>query len=308
MKDLPLDSLREVASTLSPPAVSRYLATHGWQLESRDRDVREVWRLPGRDGVRGRIMVPLATDYADFPRRFRETLQMLAAVYDWDPAHLAERISESPADLFFVGLDQEMIDATIPFRQAEATLRALFTMMKAAATTADDPTCSHRGTRSATVTNFLEDDMRLGHTKRGGFVFTVVARLGDFGGSAVPFPRRVMTTLATGLASTRKLALDWDESALDRIAELGLSASLVESVLELTQPAQVRVLDLSFDWAATEPPPGVSASRIVLDRNAMAGLPRVHERLLRREEPSRHEIRADSPNAFRCGGGCAGGW
>ncbi|WP_280293252.1 hypothetical protein [Nocardia abscessus] len=52
-------------------------------------------------------------------------------------------------------------------------------MMKAAATTADDPTHSQRGRRSAVVTNFLEDDIRLGHTKRGSFVFTVVTRLGE---------------------------------------------------------------------------------------------------------------------------------
>lgn len=97
-----------------------------------------------------------------------------------------------------------------------------------------------------------------------------------------------MTTLATGLQSTRQLALNWDERALDRAGQLGLSASLVESVLDLTQPEALRALDLSFDWAAAEPPPRVDISRIVVDRDAMAGLPRVRERLVRREEPPRH--------------------
>ncbi|MEV2219411.1 hypothetical protein AB0E01_05980 [Nocardia vinacea] len=294
MKKAPLDTLREIASTLSPPAVSQYLATHDWQLETRDQDVKEIWRLPGEDGLLGRVMLPLATDYVDFPGRFRDTLQALATIYDWDLVQLAEQIAAARADLFFVRLDQEMTDGTIPFRQAETTLEALFAMMKAAATTADDPTHSHRGRRSATVTDFLEDDIRLGHTKRGSFVFTVVTRLGDVppshedGTVAVPFPRKVMTTLATGLQSTRQLALNWDESALDRAGQLGLSARLVESVLELTEPEALRALDLSFDWAAAEPPPEVDISRIVVDRNAMAGLPRVRERLVRREEPPRH--------------------
>ncbi len=293
MKSIPLDSLREVASALSPPAVSQYLATHDWQLEVREQDVREIWRLPGEDGLLGRIMLPLATDYVDFSRRFRDTLQALATIYDWDPAQLVERIAAARADLFFVRLDQEMSDGTIPFRQAETTLEALFTMMKAAATTADDPTHSHRGRRSAVVTNFLEDDIRLGHTKRGSFVFTVVTRLGNIpspqvaGTPAVPFPRKVMTTLATGLRSAWQLALDWDERALDHAGELGLSGSLVESVLDLTQPEALRALDLSFDWAVSERPPDVATSRIVIDRNAMAGLPRVRERLVRREEPPR---------------------
>ncbi|MFI6168012.1 hypothetical protein ACIBCN_14620 [Nocardia sp. NPDC051052] len=294
MKEVPLDGLQEIASTLSPPAVSQYLASHDWQLEARDQDVREIWRLPGADGPLGRVMLPLATDYADFPVRFRDTLQALAAIYDWNIGQLAERIVAARADLFFVRLDQEMTDGTIPFRQAEKTLEALFTMMRAAATTADDPTNSHRGRRSAIVTEFLEDDIRLGHTKRGSFVFTVVTRLGEVlpsdedGSPTVPFPRKVMTTLATGLQSTRQLALDWDEGALDRAAQLGLSASLVESVQELTQPETLRALELSFDWAAAEPRPDVGTSRIIVDRNAMAGLPRVRERLVRREEPPRY--------------------
>ncbi|MFI6999772.1 hypothetical protein [Nocardia sp. NPDC050175] len=294
MKEVPLDGLQEIASTLSPPAVSQYLASHDWQLEARDQDVREIWRLPGADGPLGRVMLPLATDYADFSVRFRDTLQALATIYDWNPGQLAERIVAARADLFFVRLDQEMTDGTIPFRQAEKTLEALFTMMRAAATTADDPTHSHRGRRSAIVTEFLEDDIRLGHTKRGSFVFTVVTRLGEVlpshedGSPAVPFPRKVMTTLATGLQSTRQLALDWDEGALDRAGQLGLSASLVESVQELTQPEMLRALELSFDWAAAEPRPDVGTSRIIVDRNAMAGLPRVRERLVRREEPPRY--------------------
>ncbi|WP_288048259.1 hypothetical protein, partial [Nocardia sp.] len=294
MNGTPLDTLREIASTLSPPAVSQYLATHEWELETRDRDVKEIWKLPGDGGVRGRIMLPLATDFVDFPRRFGETLQALATIYNWDPAVLAERIAAARADLLFVRLDQEMVDATIPFRQAEKTLQALFTMMRAAATTADDPTHSHRGRRSAIVTNFLEEDIRLGHTQRGSFVFTVVTRLGDpplenEANVATPFPRRVMTTLATGLRSTRQLALTWDEAALDHAGQLGLSAALVESLQDLTQPQALRTLDLSFDWAASAPPPEVGISRIVVDRNAMAGLPRVRERLVRREEPSAHQ-------------------
>lgn len=292
MNDASLDGDRGIASALSPSAVSQYLATHDWQLEVRDQDVKEIWRLPvpGEDALRGRIMLPLATDYVDFSQRFRDTLRALAAIYEWDLAQLVERINAARADLFFVRLDQEMVDDTIPFRQAEITLDALFRMMKAAATTADDPTHSHRGRRSATVTEFLEEDIRLGHTKSGSFVFTVAARLGETEPQqdGVPFSRKVMTTLATGLQSARRLALNWDESALDQAGQLGLSGSLVESLLDLTQPDNLRALDLSFGWAATEPQPTVN-SRITIDRNVMAGLPRVRERLVRQEEPPRRE-------------------
>ncbi|SDF67813.1 hypothetical protein SAMN05216553_102623 [Lentzea fradiae] len=292
MSTPPVDDYRELAGSLTPLAVQQYLAANDWQLEAQVPDVRQIWRL--RDEAR--VMLPLATDYVDFAQRFRDTLRALATVYDWDPGRLAEKITATRADLFFVRFDQLMIDGTLPFRQAEKALDGLFKMMKAAATSADDPMHSHRGRRSSTVTDFLDEDIRLGHTKRGSFVFTVVTRLGEplpvneqDGGRVAPFPRRVMETLATGLSAARDLSLSWDPHAVERAVERGLSANLVESLQDLTEADSLRELDLSFDWAASEPPPDVPTSRIVVNRDAIVGLPRVRERLVRREEPPRTE-------------------
>lgn len=291
MSSSSVDDYRELAESLHPLAVQQYLAANDWQLETQVPEVRQIWRLNDE----ARVMLPLATDFVDFAQRFRDTLRALATVYDWDPVRLAERITATRADLFFVRFDQMMVDGTLPFKQAEKTLDGLFKMMKAAATSADDPTHSHRGRRSTTVTDFLDEDIRLGHTKRGSFVFTVVTRLGDplpdhdDGTRATPFPRRVMETLATGLHTATALSLNWDPPAVERAAELGLSASLVESLLDLTDTDSLRELDLSFDWAAGEPRPEVPSSRIVVNRDAMVGLPRVRERLVRREEPPRTE-------------------
>ncbi|MEV6311493.1 hypothetical protein AB0M10_23165 [Streptomyces sp. NPDC051840] len=234
----------------------------------------------------------------DFEARFRDALEALGHIHAWDADELRDRIAGTRADLFFVRLDQPMIDGTIPFHQAEATLQALFKMLKAAATTAADPEHSHRGRRPAGVSAFLQEDVRLGHTKRGSFVFTIVTRLGDTvaADSAVAddpatmtvFPRRVMETLARGLETTQRLAREWDAGVLESPGASGLSAALVESVEELAQPEQLRSLDLSFEWAAAETPPDVGLATIVLDRDVMAALPRVRERLVRQEEPPAH--------------------
>lgn len=292
MSSPPVDDYRELAAGLTPLVVQQYLAANDWQLEAQVPDVRQIWRL--RDEAR--VMLPLATDYIDFAQRFRDTLRTLATVYDWDPGRLAEKIIATRADLFFVRFDQMMVDGTLPFRQAEKALDGLFKMMKAAATSADDPTHSHRGRRSSTVTDFLDEDVRLGHTKRGSFVFTVVTRLGDPLPAAenprdrvAPFPRRVMETLASGLSAARDLALNWDPHAIEQAVERGLSANLVESLQDLTEGDSLRELDLSFDWAVGEPLPDVPTSRIVVNRDAIVGLPRVRERLVRREEPPRTE-------------------
>jgi hypothetical protein len=116
-----VDNFSKVADTLSPPAVSQFLAANNWELEKRQPEVKEVWRLPHSDSVeQARIMLPLATDYADFKKRFSEVLHALAQINDWDPDQLLERIIATRADIFFIRLDQESIDGTIPFRQAES--------------------------------------------------------------------------------------------------------------------------------------------------------------------------------------------
>ncbi|MDB1086456.1 hypothetical protein PJ985_02585 [Streptomyces sp. ACA25] len=259
--------------------------------------MREIWRLPGSDGdVEGRIMLPLAQDFADFHKRFEDTLVSLGHIHSMDAVELHERVLATRADLFFVRLDQAMLDGTIPFQQAEKTLQALYKMVRAAATTAADPTHSHRGRRPAGVKDFLEDDVRLGHTKRGSFVFTIVTRLGDpppenrdEADVVTPFPRRVMETLARGLETAERMTRHWDERVLEEPGCSGLSAGLVESLEDMAQPIQLRQVDLSFEWAAAEARPDVGLATITLDREVMGKLPRVRERLVRQEEPPRRE-------------------
>ncbi|GLY79738.1 hypothetical protein [Actinoallomurus iriomotensis] len=304
MNSFTLDPYREIASTLTPTAVSQYLATEDWELESRQDRIREVWRLPGSEGgtSRGRIMLPLALDFEDFSQRFYDALHALGRINDWDADQLQERITAARADLFFVRLDQVMTDGTIPFRQAENTIKAIYKLMMSAATTAADPRHSHRGRRPATVTEFLDDDVRLGHTKRGSFVFTIAARLGaptlsepDASSSLQPtdpatsFARRVMETLARGLETTESLTRGEATDALQDPARWGLSAGLVESLELMTQPEGLRALDLSFEWAAAEPPPEVGSNPITLEHSTSEQLARVREHLVRQEEPTRRE-------------------
>ncbi|MDP4510726.1 hypothetical protein [Nonomuraea turcica] len=300
----PDSSLLELITSLTPAAVSQFLATQSWELESRLEDVREIWRLPKDHGaLAARIMLPLSSDFADYSQRFYDALNAIRVINDWDVDSLYERIIATRADLLYIRLDQAMPDGTIPFRQAEATIKAIHRMMRAAATTAADPAHSHRGRRSALVTEFLNEDVRLGHTKRGSFIFTVVARLEDdiSGDHSVdppraeddlisePFPRKVMATLARGLQTTHRLARGRDREALENPAAWGLSANLIESLEEMAEPEGLRSLDLSFEWAAAEQAPAVGTEPIRLEHEILGELARVRERLVRQEEPPRRE-------------------
>ncbi|MFI6575344.1 hypothetical protein ACIBFB_06050 [Nocardiopsis sp. NPDC050513] len=291
-----LDPIGEAADFLTPRDVSRFLAAHGWELESRRPGVREIWRLEDSpDHGSARVMLPLATEYADFRARFRDIIDSLCHVYGIDASELQERISSTNSDLFFARINQPMAGNSLPFRQAGRTVESLFRMFKAAATTAADPHHSHQGRRPAVVADFLDDHIRLGQTRQGSYVFTVsVSHEGartDGGGwgdtASQTFSRHVMTTLAQGLESTRRLAAQWDERVLEAPWEFGLSSALVESIEEMTHPERLRSLDLYFEWANSGPPENVRTSCIVFDRDVIAELPRIRERLVRREEPAR---------------------
>ncbi|GHF27216.1 hypothetical protein GCM10018790_00600 [Kitasatospora xanthocidica] len=285
------DTYREVASALTPAAVSQFLASRDWELELRQAKVREVWRYRS-DGplLRApRVMIPLATEYVDFTPRFIDALESLAHIHDWDAGQLLEHVLATRADLFFVRLDQHMTDGTIPFRQAERTLHGIHKMMKASATTAADPNHPHKGRRPPAVGEFLDRAVRLGHTKQGSFVFTVVTRLGDAEESTITFPRRVMETLARGLETTRLLAQAGRHQSLASAGDSGLSVDLVESLEDLSAPDHLNSLDLSFEWAAAERKPDVGLATIMFGRDLIGEFPHIRERLIQRDEPARRE-------------------
>lgn len=292
----------EIAESLTPAAVSQYLAvTNTWELEARQDAVSEVWSLPGHGGtLRGRILLPLATDYVDFPERFSDALRALGRINDWDAAELEQHILAARADLFFVQLDQVQAEETIPLKQADTTINAIYEMLKAAAITAAAPSRVQRGGRlPSAVSAFLEEDVRLGHTKRGSFVFTVVSRLNSPSQATLPatnapeglplFSRKVMETLALGLKTTRDLTHGGATTALEAPADWGLSAGLLESLEAIAEPEGLRSLRLFFQWAASESKPDVGTEPILLEHAEVSELTRVRERLLREEEPPHRE-------------------
>ena len=304
---------RNVAENLPPAAVSQYLAASGdWVLETRQAGVREIWSLPApsaspsqnaaRRPLRGRIMLPLATDFVDFGQHFRDALSALALINGWTPVQLEREILTLHADTFLVRLVQEHDGDLLPLRQAETTIDAIYKMLRAAAMTTAAPRQVFRGGRlPASVSAFLEDDVRLGHTQRGSFVFTVVTQLDDpayprptdeepsAGQQAQQFPRRVMENLALGIKTARDLAEGRTATALSNPPRWGLSAGLVESLIEVTQPEGLSSVDLSFDWAAAASRPAVGGQPVMFYHALLEELQRVHERLRQQEEPVRHE-------------------
>ncbi len=143
-----------------------------YRLETRQAGVREVWNLPApsappsqnaaRRRPRGRIMLPLATAFVDFGQHFRDALSALALTNGWTPVQLEREILTLHADTFLVRLVQEHGGDSLPLRQAEITIDAIYKMLRAAAMTTAAPRQVFRGSRlPAPVSAVLEDDVRL---------------------------------------------------------------------------------------------------------------------------------------------------
>jgi hypothetical protein len=304
---------RDVAENLPPAAVSQYLAASGdWVLETRQVGVREIWNLPAQPAspsqnaagrpLRGRIMLPLATDFVDFGQHFQDALKALALINGWTPMQLEREILTLHADTLLVRLVQERGGDLLPLRQAETSINAIYRLLRAAAMTTAAPRQVFRGGRlPASVSAFLERDVRLGHTQGGSFVFTVITQLDDsadtrpadeeppVGQQAQLFPRRVMESLALGIKTARDLAEGRTAAALSNPPRWGLSAGLVESLIDVTEPESLSSVDLSFEWAAAASRPTVGSQPVKFHHDLLEELRRVHERLLEREEPVRRQ-------------------
>ncbi|UQX89199.1 hypothetical protein M6D93_04140 [Jatrophihabitans telluris] len=304
--------LRSVPDDLniSPHAVATYLGASGWTLALED-GVSQYWQNP--EIPSDRIRLPLETSFGDFARRFDEVLIYLSRLNDWDAEQLALQIVSVRSDILFLRADQTTLDGSIPIRQAERMLAGADALLLAAATSTLRPQSAHVGRRPDQARDFVENDVRMGHTQRGSFIITILARLGadevvrldeedylleevddEASVSAAsqqetvipPFQRRAMATLASGVHAAREIAMASGSLTLDQAIHEGLSANMVDALQTMTADFEgLRALDMSFEWAKAEQTARPGVERVAIDRNVMPELRQLNERL-RRKPPA----------------------
>ncbi len=296
--------LGDYPEILNPENVAQFLATQNWTCQI-DRPTGQLWTRGGLGNNHPvSVLLPKDRSFADFDRRLHDALDTLTATYDWHVATLAEQIAMVHADLFFVRVDQSMSDGTIPLRQASRLLENIDQLIRSAAIAAYNPNHSGSGRAPRIVNEFLNDDVRMGHTKRGSFIITVAAKLDTpehqktpkprAGGGVVPgsdelgsFTRQVMTTLSKTLDATRRhVERKNDFVELESAIQTGLRLPMVEALRGMGNAEGLKSLDMSFEWAASEPVKENLPERIQLGREELDELPAVEEKLRRRIVPT----------------------
>lgn len=169
--------LTEFADIFEPRRLSQFLATQHWAPRP-SRPYQETWLHQPGDGLRARaVHIPTDSELIDYDKRLNEAVYEIAEIYEWSLGELAEKVASVQADLYFVRVRNASPDGTIPLHLAADVLDSVEKLVKAAANRTNNPNTSGKGRTSERVKEFLEDDLRMGHTKRGSFIITVAARL-----------------------------------------------------------------------------------------------------------------------------------
>ncbi|MDQ1068836.1 hypothetical protein [Streptomyces canus] len=256
------DRFRALVPAVTPPAVARFMAGQGWELEKRREGVREIWRYPSDEspGYRYRIMLPLAEDYEDYEERFGDTLIALGRIYDLDPWGLLGSIETPGFDLISVELNKGDGDSTVTFIQAKSVIDGFHGLLENAAIRARNPNSSGGGRRAKQVTRYLSDSVNFSRfTSEKSISLMVVSQLygdrlkvvsGDTEG--VPYARQVVRTLMRDLASMQTMAGNL-QSGLPVSSDLRgatAGAALAKSLASMIDSLELRSIDFSFQLAA----------------------------------------------------------
>ena len=298
---------------INPGTVEAFLRMNGWVQEDVREGVSSIWANPEDDAS---VLLPYNRRYRDYPLRLREALEVIADVQHVPYGEeLGLEIASAVSDILFVRADQVTPDGSIPLSEAQNLLNGVGGLITAAAWSSMRPRPTQKGRQPNAVKEFVADDVRMGHTRRGSFVLTIYARhrelplnvsqpAGDLLARPeqhpedapvssdeleLSFTRHVMTTLASGLNATKELfeaSIDLDDAV-----ELGVSDKLLGSMKLMSSYEGIRALDLSFRWS-----PGQSRhepdvpSRVVVPRVDPRQIDEITKVLRRRPQVERDSV------------------
>lgn len=304
----------EMTQQLTVPSLAAYLGTSGWSLVQ-DGEALQSWMLGDVPSIDTILQLPKDDSYADFGFNLRRALRQLQKLNGWNPQQLVNNVLGARSDVLYVRAAQFTADGTIPIKEAQQLIQGAIEMVTSAARATLEPRRQFTGRPPAQVARFIDDDVRMGHTRTGSFVMTIMARLDDqdssdaaaseapssptvLSSTAVegshsrlkegyipPFQRRVMSNLATSLAYLKSTSEDARNNpraappSVDEAISRGVSSQLCSALSEMTLQTGVQSLDLSFNWSPIEPNPPSITDHLVFDRDSLAVVDALHERL-----------------------------
>ncbi|MBE9258926.1 MULTISPECIES: hypothetical protein [Aphanizomenonaceae] len=230
----------DIIKSINPLEVAGYLRTQGWQQKSQINDIASIWTLEVGQGENVEILLPLNPDFRDFTTRMMEVLQNLEIVEHRSQLEIINNLKTPLAEIIQISVNHSaIINGSIPISQGIQLFESAKKLMWSAASSAVEPRPYFKGSFSE-VTDYMQK-LRLGHTKEGSYVLTIISPLQvDNYQSEDCFERKVTKTLfqalnIISLAPEQKLSER--ENVLDKAIEEGVSANLCDALSRMINTA-----------------------------------------------------------------------
>lgn len=255
-------AMRTQLGAVRPVEVAAYLQAKGWTRRSSFNESKaSLWLAPaGRGDVD--VLLPVRETVADYDLRIGELLRGIAQVEGRSPGEVMRDVATANADLIRVRvLGDAPAGDTLPFMEGLSLLKRIRDVFVAAARAAIEKRAFFSNRPSETILEFMEQ-LRLGQTEHGSFVFTLVSPLpvqvpaGPQTNGAEPesFERRVTVTLMQALRAMEQAAKiaaaeGGSIDAFRRAIESGVSANLCDAVVGLKGVCPNSTIEFSVSWA-----------------------------------------------------------
>ncbi|MEH2420355.1 MAG: hypothetical protein V7K48_05235 [Nostoc sp.] len=227
----------DVLKSINPLEVASYLETQGWKEQSQINDIASVWTLELGQADNVEILLPLNPEFRDFSARMSEVLQNLEIVENRSQLEIITNLKTPLAEIIQISVNHsEIINGSIPIYQGVQLFESAKKLMWSAASSAVQPKPYFKGGSFSEVTDYMQQ-LRLGHTKEGSYVLTIISPLKvDSYQSSDCFERKVTITLFQALniiSLAHEQKLSERENVLNEAIEEGVSANLCDALSQM---------------------------------------------------------------------------
>jgi len=256
--------------------VAAYLQAKGWKRRtSYCEEKASLWLAPAGGGDTD-VLLPLRDSLDDYALRMGDLLRGVAQVEGRSPTEVLHDLATAAADVIRVRvITGEGSGNTLPFLQGLTLIKRIRDVVVAAARSAVEKRAFFSNRPSETIFEFMEQ-LQLGQTEQGSFVFTVISPVPAGNATAPhagepetePFERRVTITLMQALQAMEQAAhIAATEGSIDpfrKAVENGVSANLCDAVVGLKSVSPDSLIEFSMTWASMREPSVTVPSRVVL--------------------------------------------
>jgi hypothetical protein len=304
-------------SDVTPQDALAFLRENGWSPwgDSGGRGVAELWQRSVR-GRRQEVLVPLRPEAVDYQRAWRDLLSQVATFEQQSPAAVAEAMLFVSADVAeWRAVQASEHEYTLPLDDAQKLISSVRDALVAAASASLQRRSyfGHHKTKQAREHARL---VRMGQTRRGSYIIPIISRLPGaevdakqppeerlLEATVVPYQRQVMATLARGLSTVHRLAVQAEQEPstrdLNEAVVEGVSAELCEAVGGSFAATTIRELDVSFKWASRIAPPRGAENQMIFPMETMPVVASMARRLRESDTPGSQLIFGTVVNLHR---------